>query len=119
MGQQMLWGGLALAAIGAATGEIPQWHWSWEGGIAFVYLTVLSSCLAHTAYAWLSQNTTPAKLSTYGYVNPLLAMLLGWLVLGETLAFAQIMGAVIVLLSVALLGWPAAASPATAASHRD
>jgi drug/metabolite transporter (DMT)-like permease len=107
MGQQMLWGGLGLTATGLATGELQYWHWSWVGIGALLYLVLLSSCFAHTAYAWLAQHTTPARLATYGYVNPLLAMVLGWAVLGEALAPVQLAGVAVVLLSVALTTWPA------------
>ncbi len=115
MGQQMLWGGVGLTTLGVATGELPQWHWSWVGVGALLYLVLLSSCLAHTAYAWLAQHTTPARLATYGYVNPLLATLLGWIVLNERLATTQLAGVAVVLFSVALLTWPVRA----AAPHRD
>ena len=107
MGQQMLWGGVGLTTTGLVTGELADWHWSWVGVGALLYLVLLSSCLAHTAYAWLAQHTTPARLASYGYVNPLIAMVLGWAVLNEALAPVQLAGVVVVLLSVALLTWPA------------
>ena len=48
------------------------------------YLTLASSCIAYTAYAWLAKNTTPALVGTYSYVNPAIAAVLGWWFLGET-----------------------------------
>ncbi len=79
------------------------WEWSWPGVGTLVYLTLFSSCLAYTAYAWLMVNTTPVKLATYSYVNPAVAALLGWLVLHEHLSATQIIGMVVILAGVMLV----------------
>jgi drug/metabolite transporter (DMT)-like permease len=103
---QMLLGGLMLTALGLATGEAAQWHWSKSGLIAMAYLTLASSCLAYTAFAWLARNTTPAKVGTYSYVNPAIAAVLGWWFLHEQLGANQIAGMVVMFAGVALVSWP-------------
>jgi drug/metabolite transporter (DMT)-like permease len=100
---QMLVGGLLLLASGAATGSLGSWEWTWPGVGTLLYLTLFSSCLAYTAYAWLMVNTTPDRLATYSYVNPAVAAVLGWLVLGERLSGVQLIGMVVILAGVMLL----------------
>ena len=101
---QMICGGVILLLAGAALGEARQLH---PGAItaasaaAFAYLTLMGSLVGFTAYVWLLQVSTPARVSTYAYVNPLIAVLLGRLVLDEpfpkslALAAGLILGAVI------------------------
>jgi drug/metabolite transporter (DMT)-like permease len=60
-------------------------------------MILFSSCIAYTAFAWLSVNVTPAQLATYGFVNPVIAILLGWWVLDERLGALRIIGTLIVL----------------------
>ncbi len=100
---QMLLGGLLLLAYGMAAGELPRWHWSPAGLWALAYLTVFGSCLAYGTYVWLIQQTSPARLGTITYVNPMVAVLLGWLVLGERLSGSRLGGALIIVLGVALV----------------
>lgn len=106
IGWQMLLGGAGLVTLGLARGEAQLWHWSWTGVLALAYLTVFASCLAHTAYAWLTLHTSPTSLGTYAYVNPLIATLLGWWVLQEHLTPLQLTGMPIVLGGVLLINWP-------------
>jgi len=101
---QMICGGVLLLLAGAAMGEARHLH---PGAItaasaaAFAYLTLVGSLVGFTAYVWLLQVSTPARVSTYAYVNPLIAVLLGRLVLDEpfpkslALAAGLILGAVI------------------------
>lgn len=92
-GLQMLAGGLILTIIAAATGDFARVHWTASGIGALAYLTVFGSALAYTAYNWLIEHVRPAQLGTSGYVNPAVALLLGWAVLGEVLppiAFAGV-----------------------------
>ena len=103
---QMSVGGLMLTLSGAATGELADWHWSKTGLIAMGYLTLLSSCLAYTAFAWLAKNTTPAMVGTYSYVNPAIAAVLGWWVLDEHLGANQLIGMAVIFAGVALVSWP-------------
>lgn len=103
---QMFLGGAMLVALGFATGEAADWHWSKPGLIAMGYLTLLSSCLAYTAFAWLARNTTPAMVGTYSYVNPAIAAVLGWWWLGEKLGAKQVVGMAVIFAGVALVSWP-------------
>jgi drug/metabolite transporter (DMT)-like permease len=103
---QMLLGGVMLTGLGFATGEAAQWHWSKPGLIAMAYLTLASSCLAYTAFAWLAKNTTPAMVGTYSYVNPAIAAVLGWWFLDEQLGVNQLAGMAVMFAGVALVNWP-------------
>jgi drug/metabolite transporter (DMT)-like permease len=110
IGWQMLLGGIGLAAIGLASQELPRWHWSTLGALALVFQILLASCIGHTCYAWLARRVSPSQLGTYAYVNPVIATLLGWLLLGERLVAVQVAGMVIALSGVALISWRADAS---------
>ena len=105
-GWQMLLGGSMLVAVGLLFGEAERWSWSGTGIVSMLYLTLFSSCLAYTAYAWLTHNVTPAQVGTYGYVNPAIATLLGWWLLDETLTSAKLLGMVVILAGVVLVSWP-------------
>jgi len=103
---QMFLGGLMLTTLGLVTGEAADWHWSRPGITAMIYLTIASSCLAYTAFAWLAKNTTPAMVGTYSYVNPAIAAVLGWWFLGEKLGVSQLVGMTVMFAGVALVSWP-------------
>lgn len=96
-------GGLLLVILGVAIGEPAQWHWSVRGIGALAYLTVFGSCLAYSTYIWLIHHTTPDKLSTTAYVNPAIALILGWLVLHEKVTGVRLMGMLVILLGVILV----------------
>lgn len=100
---QMLVAGAVLCGIGLAVGEAPRWHWTPDGVGAFVYLVVFGSCLAYGAYFWLVQQVTPAVLGTYAYVNPAVAVVLGWVILDEQLTAAQWGGTLVILAGVVLV----------------
>jgi drug/metabolite transporter (DMT)-like permease len=106
LGWQMLLGGLVMTVIAIAHGDIARWHWSLVGVLSLVFLIVFGSCLAFTAYAYLARRTTPTRLGTYGYVNPAIAAVLGWLVLNERLTELQLLGMGITLGGVLLINWP-------------
>jgi drug/metabolite transporter (DMT)-like permease len=76
------------------------------GLISLCYLTFLSSGLAYAAYGWLTMNTSPTVISTYSYVNPAIAALLGWLVLHEHLSALQLVGMAIIIVGVCILTLP-------------
>jgi drug/metabolite transporter (DMT)-like permease len=103
---QLLLGGSFLLMAGLAIGEWPQVV---EGGFtdasiwSFIYLIVFGSLLAYTAYTWLLQNAPISKVATYAYVNPVVAVVLGALVLDEQLDVAMILGAVMIVASVAFI----------------
>ncbi|HEX3102110.1 MAG TPA: EamA family transporter, partial [Pyrinomonadaceae bacterium] len=87
-GMQMLSGGLVLTVVGAISGEWQRFDYrtvssvSW---IALAYLIFVGALVAYTAYSWLIQNASPSALSTYAYVNPVVAVLLGWVIAGESM----------------------------------
>jgi drug/metabolite transporter (DMT)-like permease len=106
MALQMLMGGLMLLGVAMARGDSLPWPPNAFGAIAVGYLTFFSSCLAYTAYGWLSLNTTPAVISTYSYVNPAIAAFLGWQFLHEQLSGVQLIGMVVIIVGVCLLTLP-------------
>lgn len=100
-GVQMLFGGVALLATGALTGETVQpEHYSIESLLSLGYLIVFGSVLAYTAYTWLLIHASVSRVSTYAYVNPVVAVFLGWLLLRETVDLTMIIGAAVIIASV-------------------
>jgi drug/metabolite transporter (DMT)-like permease len=106
MALQMLMGGLMLLGLGLVHGDAAHWAPNTSGLMALLYLTFFSSCLAYTAYGWLSLNATPALIGTYGYVNPAIASFLGWQFLHEHLSGAQLVGMVVIIAGVSILTLP-------------
>ncbi|UYQ95071.1 EamA family transporter [Chitinophaga horti] len=72
---------------------------------AFLHLVFLGSLVGYTSYSWLAKNAPPRITSTYAYVNPVVALFLGWVVLNETLNVDGIIGSIIVILGVVLMTW--------------
>jgi drug/metabolite transporter (DMT)-like permease len=101
---QMLIGGGILTVWGIADGELERVDWTSAGLIGLTYLTLIGSCLAYGTYMWLIRHTTPARLATVAYVNPVVATVLGWWVLGETLAGLQLIGMAVILVGVVMVG---------------
>jgi drug/metabolite transporter (DMT)-like permease len=71
-----------------------------------LYLAVFGSALAYTAYSWLLKRVPADRVGTFAYVNPAVATVLGWAILGESLGPLQVAGMVVVLLGVALVTLP-------------
>ena len=109
MAMQMCMGGLMLLVVAIGHGDPAHWAPNFPGLAALFYLTFFSSCLAYTAYGWLSLNATPALIGTYGYVNPAIAAFLGWLFLNEHLSNFQLVGMVIIIAAVGILTLPGGA----------
>jgi drug/metabolite transporter (DMT)-like permease len=103
IGMQMLLGGILQFALGYAFGELEDWSFEIPGMISLAYLSLFSSCLAYTAYGWLTRNSTPAIIGTYSYVNPAIAAFLGWLLLNEELLPVQFAGMFVTIVGVALV----------------
>ncbi|MES1246761.1 MAG: EamA family transporter [Actinomycetota bacterium] len=99
---QMLTAGAALTVVGVAGGERPTTPSVASLG-AFAFLVVFGSLVAFTAYGWLLRNAPSPLVSTYAYVNPAVAVLLGWLFVGEHVGPREIVAGAIVLASVGLL----------------
>ncbi len=97
-------GGL-LAAVAVTVGESARLdlaELSWRSLVALAYLILIGSLVAYSAFVWLLQNSDPSTVATYAYVNPAVALLLGWAVLAEQITPTILAGALIVLASVAL-----------------
>ncbi len=104
VGWQMLLGGAVISVAGIATGEVGEVRpMSLDSVLAFTYLVLIGSLIAYTAYAWLLRNVPVSKVGTYAYVNPAVAIVLGWLILDESITAIALTGAAIIILSVALI----------------
>ncbi|HXN35075.1 MAG TPA: EamA family transporter [Opitutaceae bacterium] len=71
--------------------------------LAFAYLVLVGSIIAYPVYVWLLEHSTPAKVSTYAYVNPVVAVFLGWAVLGEPMSLRIVVAAAIIIGAVAII----------------
>ena len=103
---QSLLGGLAVFACGLVGGEVRDVHFAEFCGrsiFGLIYLITFGSLLAFTCYAWLLQNAPISKVSTYAYVNPVVAIALGWLILDEGITAITLLGAGIIVACVALV----------------
>jgi drug/metabolite transporter (DMT)-like permease len=104
--QQMLAGGVAQLLLSLASGEpgrLSLASLSTQSLLAFAYLTLAGSLVAFTAFGWLVKASTPARLSTNAYVNPVVAVVLGWLLLGEQLAPRALAGAGLIVCAVVVM----------------
>ncbi len=102
----MLLGGLVILVAGLVAGEagdVDPAAFSTRSVVAFSYLVVFGSWVAYTTYAWLLQNAPISKVATYAYVNPVVAIVLGWLVLDEVITPVMLLGAAIIVVAVALV----------------
>ncbi len=107
---QSLIAGAVLCTIGVANGEIPRWTWTHDAMASLAYLIVFGSCFGYAAYAWLLHEVSPATLGTYAYVNPAIAVVLGWWWLDERLDAVQLGGMAVILLGVLLVSLPGRAT---------
>jgi drug/metabolite transporter (DMT)-like permease len=105
-GAQMLAGGVFLTVTAAVLGEFRNFHpWSVsrEVWFALLYLIVAGSIVGFTAYVWLIHHESPTKVGTYAYVNPIVAVLVGYFLGGEALSMRTILGSLFVLVSVVVI----------------
>jgi drug/metabolite transporter (DMT)-like permease len=115
---QMLAGGAVITLLGLVLGESGDWRLTTDGLGALVYLVIFGSIVGYTAYAYALRHASPTIVGTYAYVNPVVAVLLGWLILNEAVtvrtfaAMGLILGAV---LMIQLAPRPAARPEARAA----
>jgi drug/metabolite transporter (DMT)-like permease len=103
---QMLCGGVVMTLTGVIVGEVPRLHLaaiSARSWIAWTYLVFIGSLLAFPVYVWLLKHSTPARVSTYAYVNPVVAVILGWAVLGEPLTPRIALAATVIIGAVAII----------------
>ena len=105
---QMLFGGLFVTIVGLAIGEASHFVLTPRTFGALAYLTVVGSIIAYSAYIFALAHMRPTHTSLYAYVNPVVAVFLGWLILNEPLTWVSIVAMVIILAGVALVqtsGW--------------
>ncbi len=100
----VLLGGAILTCLALCNGDAAAWSWSAAGLGAIVFLAIFSSTFGFVSYAYLLRHETPSRIGTYAYVNPLVAVVTGWLLLGEHLKGRQLLGAAIVFAGVLLVG---------------
>jgi drug/metabolite transporter (DMT)-like permease len=100
---QMVAAGLGNLLFAAAVGDLSKVVWTPRGIGAVVYLVVCGSWIGYTAYIWLLNHVPTSKVSTYAYVNPVVAVFLGWLVLHERVDEYVLMGSAIVVAAVVLV----------------
>jgi drug/metabolite transporter (DMT)-like permease len=105
-GAQMLAGGVLLAGVAAVLGEFHGFRppvVSRQAWFALLYLVVAGSIVGFTAYVWLIQHESPTKVGTYAYVNPVVAVLVGYFLGGEGIGLRTLVGTLSVLSSVVLI----------------
>lgn len=103
-GWQMLLGGAGMVLVGTLVGEwgeVRPERFSADSVLAFAYLIVFGSLLAFTAYVWLLRNAPISAVATYAYVNPVIAIFLGWAILSEEITATMLVGAAAIVASVA------------------
>lgn len=105
-GMQMFAGGLVLLFVSLIAGEWSKFsiaEVSANSWLGLAYLTVFGSLVSFTAYSWLLKNAQPAMVATYAYVNPIIAVFLGWLIAGESFTGQMLVGAGVIVGSVVLI----------------
>jgi len=103
---QMLAGGCLLLLMAAISGDFKRLSIgksSWTSIAALSYLIVFGSLVAFTAYSWLLRNVAPARAATYAYVNPVVAVVLGWLIASEPITGRTLVAAAVIVGSVVLI----------------
>jgi drug/metabolite transporter (DMT)-like permease len=128
-GMEMICGGAVLIVLGLATGELRGFSLSQvsgESAAGWLYLITVGSWVGFAAYMWLLRNAPTPLVSTYAYVNPVVAVFLGWAILSEPLSWMTLIAALLIVGSVALIvsspkrrePEPAEASPALSSGAR-
>ena len=102
-GWQMLSAGVIDVVLGLTLGQHRRAVWDRAGIAAIAYLVVFGSLVGYSAYIWLLRNVSTSKVATYAYVNPVVAVLLGWMFLGESVDRYILAGAAIIVPAVALV----------------
>ena len=103
---EMLAGGALMMVAGLLLGQGAQIHFDQISVLslsALGYLVVFGSLIGFTAYVWLLKVSTPARVSTYAFVNPLVAVFLGWAFAGEALGLRELMAAAVIIIAVMLI----------------
>lgn len=102
-GWQMTFAGVSTLVLGLVAGDVARVQWTARGLGATLYLVIFGSWIGYTAYIWLLAHAPTSKVSTYAYVNPVVAVFLGWLIENERVDHFILMGSAIVVASVILV----------------
>ncbi len=105
-GMEMMVGGAALVLLGAFRGEFSEVTFADFSGrslLALAYLITIGSWVGYTSYVWLLRNARTSLVSTYAYVNPVVAVFLGWLILDETITMRTLVAGAIIVTAVAII----------------
>jgi drug/metabolite transporter (DMT)-like permease len=111
---QMLCGGVLLGTVAIVSGEVGRFRpgsVTWESAAALGYLVAVGSLVGFTAYAWLLRVAPLPLVATYAYVNPIVAVALGSVVLGEVVTPRTVLAGVIIVVAVALIIWARGREP--------
>jgi len=102
-GLAALCGGALLTVASAASGEFGEVRVTWEATAAVAYLVVFGTLLAFSAYVWLLRVAPTSLVATYAFVNPIVAVFLGWTLLGEEITLSTLAAGAAIVVSVALI----------------
>jgi drug/metabolite transporter (DMT)-like permease len=102
-GTETLIAGIVLTVIGTALGEWKEFTLDWEGTASMVYLIVFGSIVGYSSFIYALSKLPVTTVSMYAYINPVIAVILGWLILGERLDWSVATATTVVLLGVALV----------------
>jgi len=100
---QMTLGGLVNGAVALVTGQFQKTHWTFSALSSIGYLVVFGSWIGYSAYIYLLEHVPTPKVATYAYVNPIVAVFLGWIILREHVDVFMLLGTAIIIASVALV----------------
>lgn len=116
---QMLFGGLFMLLVGTVSGEWAALRFTGKTTGALVYLTVAGSLIAFAAYSYALRHLPVSTVSLYTYVNPVIAVALGTLLLGEPFRLSMLAAAVIIVTGIAIVRYPVGRHERSAVSHPD
>jgi drug/metabolite transporter (DMT)-like permease len=102
-GWEMFLAGLVNLIIAAVFGDLTRTHWDRDAVLAIGYLVIAGSWVGFTAYLWLLRNVPTSKVATYAYVNPIVAVFLGWVFRHERMDAWMFAGSIVIVLSVILV----------------
>jgi drug/metabolite transporter (DMT)-like permease len=100
---QMTLGGLVNGAVALVTGQFQKTHWTFSALGSIGYLVIFGSWIGYSSYIYLLEHVPTPKVATYAYVNPIVAVFLGWIILREHVDIFMLLGTAIIIASVALV----------------
>lgn len=102
-GWEMTFAGTLNLLVGLLHGDQHHADWVWAGLLAIAYLVTFGSLVGFTAFIWLLEHVPTPKVATYAYVNPVVAVFLGWFILHERLDRFMVAGMIVIVFAVALV----------------